>query len=47
MVSNFIDQTVGEELEALVTEGELEDDGRKVLWLSDEEHSRLIFQLSF
>lgn len=31
MVSNIIDQAVGGEPEALVTEGELEDDGRKVL----------------
>lgn len=45
MVSNIIDQAVGEELEALVTEGELEDEGRRVLRLSDEEHSCL--QLSF
>lgn len=45
MASNIIDQAVGEELEALVTEGELEDAGRKVLRLSDEEHPWL--QLSF
>lgn len=31
MVSNIIDQAVGEELEALVTEGELEDEGGEVL----------------
>lgn len=47
MVSNIIDQTVWEELVAMVTEGELEDEGRKVLRLSDEERSRLISPLSF